>query len=182
MLDHVRGGGLAKVYKGVGKTSLIKSIVQTCEDIVHVDPLSSNHPSIEQLRPHKTKPTKMKTRANSTNRITEVYASTRAYPPWWTDIEENKILRKRKSMGESVLERNVCFVDTPGYSCSYSTIENIESVLLYVKTQLSKATSFANVGEGELVSMLSGRGGGQVDIVLYMIARGTPLPAPNIRS
>lgn len=50
-----------------------------------------------------------------TTQITEVYASTRAYPAWWSDLEESRILRRRKSLGDSVLERNLCFVDTPGY-------------------------------------------------------------------
>jgi hypothetical protein len=51
----------------------------------------------------------------TTTQITEVYASTRAYPAWWSDLEESRILRRRKSLGDSVLERNLCFVDTPGY-------------------------------------------------------------------
>jgi hypothetical protein len=51
----------------------------------------------------------------TTSQITEVYASTRAYPAWWSDLEESRILRRRKSLGDSVLERNLCFVDTPGY-------------------------------------------------------------------
>ena len=51
----------------------------------------------------------------STLQITEVYASTRAYPAWWSDLEESRVLRRRKSLGDSVLERNLCFVDTPGY-------------------------------------------------------------------
>lgn len=51
----------------------------------------------------------------TTLQITEVYASTRAYPAWWSDLEESRVLRRRKSMGDSVLERNLCFVDTPGY-------------------------------------------------------------------
>lgn len=50
-----------------------------------------------------------------TSKITEVFASTKAYPAWWSDLEESRILRRRKSMGDSVLERNLCFVDTPGY-------------------------------------------------------------------
>lgn len=69
------------------------------------------------------------------------------------------------------MERNVCFVDTPGYSRTLSMTEGIESVVQYVKAQLVKATSFTTVGEGELVSMLSGKGGTQVDVALYMIAQ-----------
>lgn len=170
-----KGTGRLKILiagdSGVGKTSLIKSIVQTCEDIVHVDPLTPNHPYLDQLRPRRPKSRHGKLNANSTDQITEVYASTRAYPPWWTEIDESKVFRKRKSLGESVMERNVCFVDTPGYSRTLSMTEGIESVVQYVKAQLVKATSFTTVGEGELVSMLSGKGGTQVDVALYMIAQ-----------
>ena len=160
----------AELFKGVGKTSLIKSIVQTCEDIVHVDPLSPSLPSLDQLRAQRP-PSRQKKRLsiNSTHQITEVYASTRAYPAWWTDIEESNVLRKRKSFGESVMERNVCFVDTPGYNSGLSMMDTINSVIEYAEAQLSKATYFASIGESELVAMLSGKGGAQVDVTLYMI-------------
>lgn len=102
---------------GVGKTSLIKAIVQTCEDIVHVDPLSPAPLAIPETRrkSSKSKSRNGSTDIQSTAQITEVYASTRAYPAWWSDLDESRILRRRKSMGDSVLERNLCFVDTPGY-------------------------------------------------------------------
>ena len=95
---------------------MIKAIVQTCEDIVHVDPLSATTVAI----PEKQKSSRSKSRSGSadlqaTIQITEIHASTRAYPAWYSDIEESRILRRRKSMGDSVLERNLCFVDTPGY-------------------------------------------------------------------
>jgi len=102
---------------GIGKTSLIKAIVQICDDIVHVDPLSPTPLSVsETLR----KKSKSKSRAgsadvHSTSQISEVYASTRAYPHWWSDFDDGKVLKRRKSSGDSVLERNLCFVDTPGY-------------------------------------------------------------------
>jgi hypothetical protein len=102
---------------GVGKTSLIKAIVQTCEDIVHIDPLSATPITVPETR-RKTSRTKSRSGnadMQSTSQVTEIYASTRAYPAWWSDLEESRILRRRKSMGDSVLERNLCFVDTPGY-------------------------------------------------------------------
>lgn len=55
-----------------------------------------------------------------TEDILEIKASTRAYPPWW-EKERDKAARpplaRRESVGE-VLERNLCFVDTPGYGNS----------------------------------------------------------------
>ena len=87
-----------------------------CEDIVHVDPLSAPTMTLpETKRQSKSKARSGSTDMQTTSQITEVYASTRAYPSWWSDFDESRILRRRKSMGDSVLERNLCFVDTPGY-------------------------------------------------------------------
>ena len=154
---------------GVGKTSLIKSIVQICEDIVHVDPISLNSSSVDQIPPRKSKATMNRVSASSTTQITEIHASTKAYPPWWSEIEESKVFRRRKSMGDTVLERNLCFVDTPGYSHGDSASENIELIVQYAESQLTKAFSLAHAGEGELLGILSGHGGTQVDVVFYMI-------------
>ena len=83
---------------------------------MHVDPLSATPISVpETWRKSRTKPRSGSADMQSTLQVTEVYASTRAYPAWWSDLEESRILRRRKSMGDSVLERNLCFVDTPGY-------------------------------------------------------------------
>jgi predicted GTPase len=102
---------------GVGKSSLIRAIVQTCEDIVHADSLFL--PSTSAVpRDSKSKSKSRKGMVHdSTTRITEVYASTRAYPSWWSELEEGKVLRRRRSsgVGDSILERNICFVDTPGW-------------------------------------------------------------------
>ena len=72
-------------------------------------------------------------------------------------------------MGDTVLERNLCFVDTPGYSNRSSTSENIRSIVQYVESQLTKVFSLANASESELLSLLSGHGGAQVDVVFFMI-------------
>lgn len=88
--------------------------MQTCEDIVHVDPICAAAVAIPEMR----RSSRSKSRSGSTEattQITEIYASTKPYPTWWSDLEESRILRRRKSMGDSVLERNLCFVDTPGY-------------------------------------------------------------------
>jgi hypothetical protein len=58
-----------------------------------------------------------------TENILEIKASTRAYPSWWKSEAERETkssrpqLTRRESVGE-VLERNICFVDTPGYGSS----------------------------------------------------------------
>jgi hypothetical protein len=133
-----------------GKTSLIKSIVQVCEDIVHVDPLSSSNPS------------------SSTNKLpkqsaTEIHASTKPYPAWWSDVDESKILRRRKSMGDAVLERNVCFVEI-------SSVEKGAAMTRYLEQQLDRAVVASTSSSNDFIGMLSGRGGAQVDVVLYLVS------------
>lgn len=129
-----------------GKTSLIKSIVQVCDDIVHVDPLSASY-------------------ASSSNLPVETYASTKAYPSWWSDLDESRILRRRKSMGDSVLERNLCFVDT-------TSSKKPDRIVSYMEQQLTRALDSTTTGQHDFAAMLSGRGGSQVDVILYLVSKG----------
>ena len=105
------------------------------------------------------------TNAPSSSLPVETYASTRAYPSWWSDLDESRILRRRKSMGDSVLERNLCFVDTP-------SSRKLEHIIHYAERQLSKALDAATTGQHDFAAMLSGRGGSQVDVILYLVSQG----------
>lgn len=69
-------------------------------------------------------------------------------------------------MGDPVLERNLCFVDTPGRKNS------IDDVILYMKEQLLRTLSAFNDVNSDLLSLLSGNGGHQVDAVLYLFSKG----------
>ena len=111
---------------GIGKTSLIKAIVQSCKDIVHVDPVTTenvarrNSRSVSGSSHHSWSG---RTEGDTTKKISEIYASTKPYPHWWSEHEDSKVLRRRKSTtstGDVVLERNICFVDTPGYGSATS--------------------------------------------------------------
>ena len=134
--DQGKSMGRLKVLiagdSGVGKTSLIKAIVQSCEHIVHVDPITpsspmSPQPSLKGSVALKEKQTKRGSRSssrrqssNGTCQITEVYASTKPYPQWWSEIDDLNVLKRRKTMEDTVLDRNICFVDTPGYGSGSS--------------------------------------------------------------
>lgn len=82
------------VRPGIGKTSLIRSLAQRCEHIVHVD----------QIEP------------NQTRDVAETYASSRPHPWWKTD---SQLLlpdtQRPSSMTGEMLDRNVCFVEGPGH-------------------------------------------------------------------
>jgi len=121
---------------GVGKTSLIKAIVQSCEHIVHVDPITpslSSSAVLKSVTRHRgstgsghgagVSGSRRQPRGaaeSGTTQITEIYASTKPYPEWWSEIDDFRVLRRRKRLGDSVLDRNICFVDTPGYGSGSS--------------------------------------------------------------
>ncbi|KAK7634656.1 hypothetical protein IWX47DRAFT_782314 [Phyllosticta citricarpa] len=166
-----RGKSLGKlkvlVAGGAGKKGY--SIVQQCEDIVHVDPLATNSPIIQTPEPSRLKSRRKRQRGEGTSHIVEVYASTRAYPPWWSDLEESRVLRRRKSMGDTVLERNLCFVDTPGFDASNPSQVHKDNVVQYIEALLHKNASITSMSDGDLLSILSGNGGLQVDVIFYLL-------------
>ena len=127
--------------KGVGKTSLIQSICRVCEDVVHVDPVSSS----------------------PTDRITEIGASTKPYPQWRSDLEASQRLR-RASISEGVLERNITFVDTPGSDNSVG----VQNVRRYAQDNMARMLDMSRLSDTEVVGMLNGDGGPQIDAVLYL--------------
>lgn len=73
-------------------------------------------------------------------------------------------------MGDAVLERNLCFVDTSG-------IKSPSSAAHYIEQQLLKTINSANQASSELTGLLSGKGGTQVDVVLYLVTHGMQKPS-----
>ena len=152
---------------------MIKSIVQTCPDIVHVDPFTSSpsftlDPSAAGLGRRRSKASH---NSHTTCQITEVYASTKPYPAWWSEFDDSKVLRRRKSLGDSVLERNICFVDTPGFRSGGAAIDVIQPAVRYVEEQFEKMGSLLKLSDGDLMGLLSGAGGSQVDVVFYVLSK-----------
>ncbi|KAF2234044.1 hypothetical protein EV356DRAFT_447313 [Viridothelium virens] len=156
---------------GTGKTSLIRSIMQCCEDIVHVDPLPTSQ-STSQINEKSPKSSQSKERPASTSVFSEVHASTRSYPAWWTEDEESKTIRRRKSMGDAVLERNICFVDAPSYTGYETSLPNLEPTIQYIDRLLHRNVAFKSLTDSELLDMLSGNGGVQVDLILLVLSHG----------
>ncbi|KAI1144603.1 Septin-domain-containing protein [Hypoxylon sp. FL0543] len=150
---------------GVGKTSMVKAIVQICEHIVHVDPI----PAQAESNIRNKQGTLPNTASNLTSGISEIYASTKPYPEWWSTLDEPHISERRKSLGDNVLERNVCFVDTPGYRNGSSAMETIMPCVEYVESHLNKLSS-DSLTDSDMLNMLGGGGGFQVDVVFYLIS------------
>jgi hypothetical protein len=134
---------------GAGKTSLIHNIIRLCEDIVHVDPPSA---------------------VLSTYQCTENHASTRPYPPWWSDLDNKRMLIRRKSSVEGALERNVCFIEAP----SIGQEANVQNVLRYFHAFHQRAAQVDQMTDDELLTLLSGEGGVQMDAVLWLLDPHVP--------
>lgn len=132
-------------HSGVGKTSLIKGIVRSCEDIVHVDPVA-------QTTPNQSIQTSIGTNHEPTEDFVEIQASTRPYPLWWSDMESSRGLWRRKSFGEGILERNICFIDTPGTSSEKSR----ERVLQEIQSLLLENAQTDNMSDNQLLNLFSG--------------------------
>ncbi|KXX73587.1 Septin-1, partial [Madurella mycetomatis] len=166
---------------GVGKTSLIKAIVQSCEHIVHVDPITPS--SLLSASATRSMPTtagasggKQRSgrrqswrESSGTTQITEIYASTKPYPEWWSEVDDFRVLRRRKSLGDAVLDRNICFVDTPGYGSGSSSMDTITPVAQYIESHLQRISQNC-LSDGDLLNLLGGEGGIQVDVVFYMVS------------
>jgi len=146
---------------GIGKTSLIQSILRSCEDVVHVDPASNA--TLHQ-------PTTVGLDGNTIFPMVEVHASTRPYPSWWTDFENRRMLLRRKSVGDGVLERNLCFIDTPGIDNERES----RQVLRYGENLMRRTANMERMGDSELIGLLSGDGGVQLDAVLWLVDADRP--------
>jgi hypothetical protein len=126
---------------------------------VHVDPFPSLSPS--NLSARAQAPTAAAV-------ISEIYASTKPYPPWWSDLEDSRVLRRRKSSGDIVLERNLCFVDTAANGLS--GVGQTDAIVRHIQQQLLRATTAVNSSNADFENLLAGNGGAQVDAVLYLIS------------
>ncbi|KAL2863477.1 uncharacterized protein BJX67DRAFT_384633 [Aspergillus lucknowensis] len=166
-------GRLKLLFAGVpgsGKTSLIKSIVQICEDIVHVDPF--DEPTSSVSLSHLSRSSRTLSRpTHAVPPVSEIYASSKPYPTWWSDLEDSRVLRRRKSTGEVVLERNICFVDT--LRGHLSQAGQLDATIQYMNQQLFRATTALDCSNADFQNMMAGNGGSQVDAALYLISRDT---------
>ena len=81
-------------------------------------------------------------------------------------MEESRILRRRKSTEDTVLERNICFIDTPALPAN-ATSSAAHPLPQYMEALLHKNASISAMNDNDLLNVLCGSGGVQVDVVLY---------------
>ncbi|QPC61380.1 hypothetical protein HYE67_003611 [Fusarium culmorum] len=128
---------------GIGKTSLIKTLAERCEHIVHMDPIEDR---------------------NAVH-ATETYASSRPQPWWRSDSELTVTTRKRLSATGDVLDRNVCFVESPGHQHDTS---GPWRDLHYVESHLSSLMN-KPMADSDLFTLVNSGGEPVVDTLLYLI-------------
>ncbi|OHW96393.1 heat shock protein [Colletotrichum incanum] len=92
-----------------------------------------------------------------TFQITETFASTKPYPPWWKESVQTSPVSVAGSADDTILDRNVCLVDTPGYqeTCRKNRLDGLE--------------------DPDVLKTVGGSGGLLVDAVLYTIPSSVSL-------
>jgi hypothetical protein len=78
-------------------------------------------------------------------------------------------MRRRKSSLDAVLERNICFVDTPGFVRGSTETEDMDLVMEYVESLLLQTSSVTTMDDSDVLGVISGSGGVSVDVVLYLL-------------
>jgi hypothetical protein len=84
-------------------------------------------------------------------------------------MEESRVMRRRKSSLDAVLERNICFVDTPGFSRGSTEKDDIDLVVDYVESLLLQTSSVPTMDDNDVLGVVSGSGGVAIDVVLYLL-------------
>ncbi|KAF6836054.1 heat shock protein [Colletotrichum plurivorum] len=151
---------------GLGKTSLIQAITHSSPHIVHIDPVVPVAIASAGLLPAKAIPSDPPT-TQGTFQITETFASTKPYPPWWRDSTQT-ISPSSSSAEDMVLDRNICLVDTPGYQDACRPLETVTQVSQYIEAHLQRSR-LDNLDDDNVLKTIGEGGGLLVDAVLYMI-------------
>ncbi|KAK1968072.1 heat shock protein [Colletotrichum sublineola] len=152
---------------GLGKTALIRAITQSCPHIVHVDPTMPVAMASAGLLPANTLPNDPPI-VQGTFQITETFASTKPYPPWWKESVQASCVSRTGSADDTILDRNICLVDTPGYQETCRPVDTVNQVSQYVESHLQK-NRLDGLEDSSVLKTISGSGGLLVDAVLYTI-------------
>jgi hypothetical protein len=123
-------------------------MAQSCEHIVHIDPVDTA----------------------GADGVAEIYASTKPHS-WWQSASDSASLRRRSSTGE-ILSRNICFVE----SSTPREAGKVHPAVRYIKSQLTLSLGRA-VGDADLTSILSSGAEPIVDVVLYLLPSTGPTPS-----
>jgi hypothetical protein len=82
------------------------------------------------------------------------------------------VLRRRKSSLDAVLERNICFVDTPGFTRGSTERDDMDLVIDYIESLLLQTSSVTTMEDSDVLGVVSGIGGVSIDVVFYLLPPG----------
>lgn len=172
--------------KGSGKSSLIRAIVKQSEDIVQVDPLAVSTSYNQRRKSFNGSNKPAKPDASRDVNVLEYMASTKPYPSWWNEgMEDSRLLKRRKSFGDVVLERNLCFVDTPGYDDQEDRdifTFNQDHSAKYIEDKMMHHEIMSELTDLERLNLLSSKGGALVDVVLFVFTSGKSFHSTEIQN
>lgn len=69
-----------------------------------------------------------------------------------------------------MLERNICFVDTPGFTKGATEKDDMDMVVEYVESLLYQTSSVTTMDDNDVLGVISGSGGVSIDVVLYLLS------------
>ena len=118
--------------------------------------------------------------------MSEIHASTKPYPAWWTDGGSKRASVTSGESASAILERNICFVDSPGvyshdsvgYPSQHLEVEltlqphstsPLDAISTYLTEHIS-ASAIDSLEDLSLLKMLEAGGGSLVDAVFYLIS------------
>jgi hypothetical protein len=71
-------------------------------------------------------------------------------------------------MSETVLERNLSFIDTPGFDAKSELRADKQALVAHLEQLFQRNAAMPELSASEMLGILSGAGGVQVDVVLYI--------------
>ncbi|KAG5942480.1 hypothetical protein E4U53_007244 [Claviceps sorghi] len=147
-----RRRSFSETGKSLGKLKILVTgqAAQSCTHIVHMDSMDSA----------------------SESPVRSTYASTRPKPWWRTHHGQRLAHRRRASLPDEVLDRNICFVDCDAHSDGNETSS---AAVQYVETQLAHLLR-SPIDDLSLTALLSGGTEPNVDVALYLL----PCTGPSV--
>ena len=153
-----------------------------CKDIVHVDTVA--HRPNAMKRSKRVMQGKRSDNHSKTMRgdkhVLEIFASTKPYCDRRSSSRDDETAENGQKMGEKVLERNICFVDTCDSTFGGRSADSGKSfpIMDYIMSSFRNAVSVVGDLPKEMLERKLSNRRAQVDLVLFIFNHGKNLYKP----
>lgn len=177
---------------GIGKSQLIKALTQTHADFVHVDEwerLSGyNHGLQEATASTKPRPLfwLVDNNVSETNHpagfssscssslfSTSAFSSSIASNSSSGTMRRQSIVQSSSSSQDSILDRNICFVDSTGYGQGSTSDDCMDTVIQYLEDKFHETANLINIANAQALNLLASSSSladsPHVDVCFYLI-------------